>query len=221
MPTASFSYGGSSVRPSHQHKCCGALRLPKYDTVAFPGRAGAGATKAVALVRCDITRGRSLFLELDAKAGQWIAANSDRRWALLLEYWKHLAQRLGRLPKRTEVDPLELPVELLPNIFLVDVVSVADASAPRFRFRLLGTAITARERVRPGQYLEDYRNERASDDMTRQYLECLERRVSVRRTNLAWDHPTKEFITYHVMLLPLSSNGEEVDALLGQAIYEA
>lgn len=196
----------------------GALRLPKYDAAAGPR--WRSCNQSCSFGKVDIARGRSLFLELDAKAGQWIAANSDRRWALLLEYWDHLAQRLGRLPKRTEVDPLELPVGLLPNIFLVEVVRAAGA-APRFRFRLLGTAITVRERVRPGQYLDDYRSERASDDMTRQYLDCLERRVSVRRTNLAWDHPTKEFITYHVMVLPLSSDGEEVDALLGLAIYEA
>lgn len=160
-----------------------------------------------------------MFLELDPAAGQWIAANPDRRWAVLLEYWNRLAQRLNRLPRRTEVDPLDLPVELLPNIFLVDVVRGEEA-APRFRFRLLGAAITARERVKPGQYLDDYRSD-IPDDMTRQYLDCLDRRVGVRRTNLAWDHPTKEFISYHVMLLPLSSDGAEVDALMGLAIYEA
>ena len=57
--------------------------------------------------------------------------------------------------------------------------------------------------------------------MTRHYLDCLNRRVRIRHTNLAWDHPTKEFISYHVLLLPLSSDGELVDALLGLAIYEA
>jgi hypothetical protein len=160
-----------------------------------------------------------LFLELDPAAARWIAANPDRRWAVLLDYWIRLAERLSRLPKRAEVDPLELPVELLPNIFLMDVVRQADA-APRFRFRLLGTAITARERVRPGQYLDDYRDD-IPEEMTQQYLDCLERRVRIRSTNLAWDHPTKEFIAYHVLLLPLSSDGTEVDALLGLAIYEA
>jgi hypothetical protein len=159
-----------------------------------------------------------VLLQLDANASQWIAANPDRQWALLLEYWNRSAQRLRRLPKRSEVDPLELPIELLP---LVDVVRVAGTSTPRFRFRLLGTAITARETVKPGQYLDDHRNEAIPDDMTRQYLECLECRVGIRRTNLAWDHPTKEFISYHVMLLPLSNDGSEVDTLLGLAIYEA
>lgn len=160
-----------------------------------------------------------MFLELDPAAAKWIAANPDRRWAVLLDYWNHLAQRLDRLPRRTEVDPVDLPVDLLPNIFLVDVVR-GEGAAPRFRFRLLGTAITARERVRPGQFLEDYSND-IPEAMTRQYLDCLERRVRVRSANLAWDHPTKEFISYHVMLLPLSSDGTEVDALLGLAIYEA
>jgi hypothetical protein len=162
-----------------------------------------------------------LFLELDAHARDWIAHNPDRRWAMLLEYWNHLAQRLGRLPKRSEVDPLELPTGLLPNIFLVDVVRSAGAAVPRFRFRLLGSAITARETVRPGQYLDEHYSDRVPDEMTPQYLHCLERRVSIRRANLAWDHPTKEFISYHVMLMPLSDDGKDVDTLIGLAIYEA
>jgi len=166
-------------------------------------------------------RGRSLFLELDVQTQQWIETNPDRRWALLLEYWNRLAQRAAKLPKRSEIDPLELPVDMLPHIFLVDVVRTADPPATRFRFRLLGAAITARERVRPGQYLDDYTSDQVPDAMTQQYLECLERRVSNRSTNLAWDHPTKEFITYRVMLLPLSSDGTEVNTLIGLAIYEA
>jgi PAS domain len=161
-----------------------------------------------------------LFLELDAHARDWIGRNVDRRWALLLEYWNHLAQRLGRLPKRSEVDPLELPTGLLPNTFLVDVVRSPDAPAPRFRFRLLGAAITARETIRPGQYLDD-RTDPVPDAMMRQYLDCLERRINIRGANLAWDHPTKEFISYHVMLLPLSDDGTTVDTLIGLAVYEA
>jgi hypothetical protein len=162
-----------------------------------------------------------LFLQLDPHAQDWIATNSDRRWVLLLDYWNRLAQRSGRMPARGDIDPLDLPVDLLPNVFLVDVVREAGASAPRFRFRLLGTAITTRETVRPGQFLDESLKGKSPDDMTPQYLACLERRVSIRSTNLAWDHPTKEFITYHVMLLPLSGDGTEVDTLLGLAVYEA
>jgi hypothetical protein len=56
-----------------------------------------------------------LFLELDPAAGQWIASNADRRWALLLEYWNHLAQRLDRMPKRAEIDPVDLPSACCPT----------------------------------------------------------------------------------------------------------
>jgi hypothetical protein len=75
--------------------------------------------------------------------------------------------------------------------------------------------------VRPGQYLDEYLTVKATDDMARHYLDCLQRRVRVRHTNLAWDHPTKEFISYHVMLLPLSRDGAVVDVVLSLAIYEA
>ena len=164
-----------------------------------------------------------MYLDLDDQARAWIAENKDRRWALLLEYWNRLAQQVGRLPRRAEIDATKLPPQLLPNIFLVDVVdgSMADGgSVPRFRFRLLGAAIAARETVKPGQFLDDY-EESIPAEMLAQYLACLKRRVSIRRTNLAWDHPTKEFIAYHVMLLPLSSDGTVVDTILGLAIYEA
>lgn len=162
-----------------------------------------------------------MLLELDEQTQQWIATNSDRRWALLLDYWNSLAQRLGRMPSRTDIDPLDLPADMLPNIFLVDVVREPGVAEPRFRFRLLGSAITARERVRPGQFLDEFRGAELTEDMARQYLDCLGRRVRVRSTNLAWDHPTKEFITYRVILLPLSSNQVDVETLIGLAVYEA
>ncbi|HEX6121072.1 MAG TPA: PAS domain-containing protein, partial [Dongiaceae bacterium] len=116
-----------------------------------------------------------MLLELDADTRQWIAENPDRRWALLLGYWNRLAEASGRMPGRAEIDPLNLAVELLPNIFLVDVVRDAGRTAPRFRFRLLGTAITARETVKPGQYLDENPPSKAIDEMTRQYLACLDR----------------------------------------------
>ena len=55
---------------------------------------------------------------------------------LLLEYW-HGKRRDGRLPGRKDVDPLELPKALLPQILLFDVIR---ADRLRFRFRLAGTA---------------------------------------------------------------------------------
>jgi hypothetical protein len=158
-------------------------------------------------------------VEYDDAALRWITDHEDRRWAFLLQYWRDLVARLGRLPRRAEIDPVDLPT-LLPNLFLVDVVRT-DAAPPRFRFRLLGGAITNRESVRPGQFIDDFAGMRDSERIMRHYHDAIARKVWVRDATLAWDHPTKNFMTYHALLLPLSEDGSMVDTLLGLAIYEA
>jgi hypothetical protein len=157
-------------------------------------------------------------IQVEDETQRWIDANEDRRWAFLLTYWKNLATRPDRLPQRSEIDPLSLP-KLWPNLFLIDVVR-AGGAAPRFRFRLLGGAIADRESVRPGQYLDDFPAMRDCERIMRHYHSTLSLRLSVRSATLAWDHPTKEFITYHALLLPLSDDGRNVDTILGLAIYE-
>ena len=158
-------------------------------------------------------------LSIEDASLRWIEASEDGRWSTLLQYWHGLGARHGGLPQRAEIDPLALP-NLLPNLFLVDVVPV-EGAGPRFRFRLLGGAITARESVRPGQYLDEFAGMRDSAKITRHYHDTLVGRISVRSATLAWDHPTKQFITYRVLLLPLSDDGRQVDTILGLAIYEA
>ena len=161
----------------------------------------------------------NLPLDIEEETLNWIAANEDRRFAVLLDYWRDLAARLGRLPRRAEFDPVATP-GVLPNLFLVDVVRDG-AAKPRFRFRLLGGAITARESVRPGQFLDEFPAMRDSERIMKHYHDALDLKIRVRAATLAWDHPTKDFITYHALLLPLSEDGRTVDTLLGLAIYEA
>lgn len=154
----------------------------------------------------------------DPHSLDWIARNTDRRWALLLDYWRALIDRLDRLPKRSEIDPLDLPA-LLPNLFLVDVVR-EDGAPPRYRFRLLGGAITARETVRPGQFLDEFEGMRDSEVILQHYADALRLHIRLREATLAWDHPAKRYIIYEVILLPLSEDGQAVDTLLGLALYE-
>lgn len=62
----------------------------------------------------------------------------DKRLRKLAGYW--YSQRAERiLPSRDDVDPLDLPSGVLPNIILLDIVG--SARYRRFRFRLVGTAI--------------------------------------------------------------------------------
>ncbi len=158
-------------------------------------------------------------VEIDKETACWIEAQTDRRWSDLLDYWRQLTGKLGRLPRRAEIDPVSLP-SLLPNLFLVDVVTAPHA-APRYRFRLLGGAITSRESVRTGQFLDEFGGMLDSQRILDHYQDAVKQRVCIREASLAWDHPTKAFISYHVLLLPLSDDGERVDTLLGLAIYEA
>lgn len=160
-----------------------------------------------------------MAVEFDDESLRWIEAQTDRRWSSLLDYWRQLTGQLGRLPRRAEIDPVSLP-GLLPNLFLVDVVTELGAE-PRFRFRLLGGAITSRESVRPGQFLDEFGGMLDSQRILDHYGDALNRKARIREASLAWDHPTKAFISYHVLLLPLSDDGVRIDTLLGLAIYEA
>ena len=45
----------------------------------------------------------------------------------------------GKLPGRQHIDPLEIP-DLLPYLMLIDVLAQPDGE-PRFRYRLVGTAV--------------------------------------------------------------------------------
>jgi hypothetical protein len=62
----------------------------------------------------------------------------EPEFAELLRYWDSKRQG-GRLPARTDIDPLDL-TRLLPHLLLFDVVRTDDG--PRFRFRVAGTAFT-------------------------------------------------------------------------------
>lgn len=70
----------------------------------------------------------------------------DRTYA----YWR--GKRQGdRLPSRGDLDPAEIP-RLLPNLFLIDVLR----DPLRFRYRLIGTAITERfQRDSTGRLIDE------------------------------------------------------------------
>lgn len=54
----------------------------------------------------------------------------------LYDYWSALRSNLGRLPRRSEVDPLDLPREVLPGIIVLE-----EEPDGRFFCRLAGTRL--------------------------------------------------------------------------------
>jgi hypothetical protein len=142
----------------------------------------------------------------------------DERLRDLYRYWAD--KKHGRaLPARGDLDPMEIP-QLLPNIGLVDVVG----DPPRFRYRLVGTAIThAIGRELTGRFVDEL-------PIDRDYVEHL---LSLYRTTLEERRPVYsegDFIglPYKAswrsfrLLLPLSRRDDRVDMILvGQIFTEA
>jgi len=133
--------------------------------------------------------------------------------AQLYRYWDR--KRGDRaMPSRLDILPEELG-GLLGNLFMVDVVR--DGDEPRFRYRLVGTALTAiMDQELTGKFIDQmpflYRKFALPA-----YREILRAgRPTYKETNAfeGW-----LVIRYKRLLLPLSSDGEQVDIVLG-GIYQ-
>ena len=125
----------------------------------------------------------------------------------LYEWWctHHIE---GKLPSRRQIDPLDLKF-LLGNLLIIDV----SHHPLRFRFRLFGSELAARLRHDwSGKQLDTY-----PDVEFRQHLQKVwEEAVTVGRpiANTRRMILDGRSYRYDGLILPLSSDGEKVDALL-------
>jgi hypothetical protein len=158
-------------------------------------------------------------LAIEPKTAALIAGGSEPRWGRFLRVWQDLAAEKGRLPSRTEIDPARIGTDLLPNVFLVDVVVPANADKRRFRFRLLGQAIMERETTRPGDFVDTLGMTSDIVEIERQYREAIDGQVWIRNASLVWNDRNKEVFTYQVLMLPLADARGDVAHLIGLAIY--
>lgn len=165
-------------------------------------------------------------LEIDPGTVSWVAGHVDRRWAIFLDYWQNLAARLRRVPARRDLDPIEMSAALLPNLFLIDILPADQVVArTRFRFRLLGAEITAREKVRTGTYLDELASADELANIERQYHEAMAMRIYMRATTLIWEARVKDHVAYKVIMLPLlgdqaASGHGTIAHLIGCVVYE-
>ncbi len=134
----------------------------------------------------------------------------------LLDYWQGLP-RHSRLPSRTAIDPVEIP-SLLANIMLVDV----EGSPRRFRCRLVGSAIVDFVGHNcKGCLVEDMglNDGEDRDARLRDFHAVVEKREPVCARRSVTDLEGRKFL-YERMLLPLASDGETVDCLLGGMYFD-
>jgi hypothetical protein len=133
--------------------------------------------------------------------------------AQLYRYWdRKRGQRA--MPSRRDILPEELGA-LLGNIFMVDIVR--EPAQLRFRYRLVGTALTAvMDQELTGKFI---------DEMPFLYRKfALPAYREILRVGRPTYKETNAFegwlvIRYKRLLLPLSSDGAQIDIVLG-AIYQ-
>jgi hypothetical protein len=163
-------------------------------------------------------------LVIDTETAAFLDGPADRRWARFLGYWQDLFARLGHWPRRRDVDPLEMGADLLGSIFLIDIergeIEGASGTRQRYRFRLVGGEITARELVRPGMYLDEMGRETLLATLELHYTQAIDGHIRLRRESLIWESHSKDHVHYGVMLLPLLGLKTDVDHLIGCAIYD-
>lgn len=133
-------------------------------------------------------------------------------------HWR--ARRGGRaMPRRADIDPVEMPPRLLPNVFLTEVV---DGGA-RFRFRLIGTsAVNAIGAELTGRYVDEV-NESV---VYRDYITGLYRRVVQRRLPVfsmsVYSRDGALGLARHTtqrLMCPLSSDGATVDMVFSCQVF--
>ncbi|WP_300301780.1 PAS domain-containing protein [Ferrovibrio sp.] len=139
-------------------------------------------------------------------------ADLDPQLQWLLGYW---AEKRGgrRFPARSDIDPLELK-SLLGHILMVDVVRQGDDAPPRFRYRLFGTEFVFYHGADlTGHWLDEIANREFRDELLALYRAVAV--AGVMRT-LSYDYLVdRQRHRFQAVLLPLSSDGGQVDIVLG------
>jgi hypothetical protein len=132
-----------------------------------------------------------------------------------LAYWRQ--KRNGRsMPSRRDIDPIEIP-KLLPHLQLIDILG------SRFRYRLIGTALTeAHGKDYTGRYSddEDFFGGPRARAIGRVYSSIREMRrpVFLRSryfTTMSFD------LNANRLYLPLADDDREVTMILGALTFES
>ncbi len=132
----------------------------------------------------------------------------------LYSYWASLKQGPS-LPARERLDPGDIK-RLLPTISLIDVLpGPMGEEAPDFRMRLAGTGLySVYGREITGRRLGEIYNSTAAEYWRHELGRVVcERRPAVGVHSLAWRGASHISILW--LRLPLASDGERVDMILG------
>lgn len=144
----------------------------------------------------------------------------DARLKDLLTYWRGKC-RDGRLPSRSDIDPLDLR-GLLGNINLIDVVrqpsgSPEVAGKPRFRYRLFGTEfVFYHGGDLTGHWVDDISNTVYRDQLVALYTHVI---TTGATPMLSYDYLLESRRhRFQAVILPLASDGKQIDMILSSGL---
>jgi len=133
-----------------------------------------------------------------------------------LAYWTE-KRGSNAMPRKRDIDPVELPRKLLPNIQIIEVV---DGGA-RFRYRLVGTASVD---AFGSDYTGRYVDEMFSDDRLKfiRHIYSTVHTTKIPLFSLNRYHTTKniDLFAYRIYM-PLSEDGDDVSHVLGILRFES
>jgi hypothetical protein len=135
----------------------------------------------------------------------------EPEFVTLFEYWRSKC-RDGRLPGRCDIDPVDLPRAMLPNLLLLDVERVSNGL--RFRVRLAGTGFVALYgREVTGRYFDELGPAAPMAPL----LDALCTMVRTGQPGFLASPltaPNKDYGWIKRFALPLARDGETVDMVL-------
>ncbi len=132
----------------------------------------------------------------------------------LLEYWQAKRRTLGRLPARSDIDPLEMRFAL-GHLILADV---EPGDPIRFRHRLIGTHIVEHAGYdATGLYVDEVPDSELASLIIPSYRRVVATREPVceRIRSVSGGRPTN----LEILRLPLSIDGKRVDMVLTGAYF--
>jgi len=137
----------------------------------------------------------------------------DERLRVLCSYW--LARRGGRpMPRREDIDPSAIP-SILPFTWLYDYVP-----PDRFRCRLIGEQVKRLFDPSPlGRFIDEIFPPDRVPEITNRFLSMVVRRQATRTIGSCVVSGNRR-IPGERVTLPLSSDGEIADALIGATVYD-
>lgn len=120
-----------------------------------------------------------------------------------------------RAPLKTRIDPVQMPVKILPNLFIYETIE------GRYRCRLAGTEIVTVFHDDPtGRYLDELVSPAAVAGRTRLYDGVVRSGLPVvYGGSLAPASGSPSWVSFRRLLLPVSTTGTSIDIVFGMVVF--